>query len=663
MAINIGQVEKEALATIDAALTILEKYPELEDASSDINLNLSTSVNPFNFLMEIFKHTSGYDVVVKILSKFIAYMLPSLELSIKAILANKLKEYISCSVNPKLSEEVLKNGVVIGLDELMMTDKLNYSPFDSKVGKYFYFGTENCNVASDLKYSTDFDALLWFLINHGTTRETWRPDQTTETGKPLSGQEQKHTLQQGIITVEYNQNAKDLRDAYNETYRTQVPYNNCLHVFIGDTRCFDNSELTNSKGELKRTEISIDEISKEYQRLENKKIKLLEEQELTTTKYSNGEINEEEYLDKTEKISKKLLKLEAKKQNLDRKNEDNIKNKKNLIGKIVDIVKGNVLVYDNLNTIKNNYFFNKTLIEFNASYISSLKLFDSKVIAARLLDALTGALSIDFQFSYKQQLIHEEIKKMVSMVVESDDIVVSDCFFTFSNKDYDDMYRKTELRRAGLLSIDGHKLGTVKIDAEKILSSLNELNKSADNNVVETVIESALYEVSAELSDVDYDNYYKKVTEKTKLKDVVRMNILDNFLNELSYVLVSTLFSPKVYLLMAINLKIMGEQPKFILEDFIKNYKNLIGDMIRAIRDQLMQYIVSELMKQLGNLAKEIANKIAVEQIRYYMKLLKHCFDCFKSENNTGTIGWEMDKVDYADILPDDNITETKNEC
>ena len=221
------------------------------------------------------------------------------------------------------------------------------------------------------------------------------------------------------------------------------------------------------------------------------------------------------------------------------------------------------------------------------------------------------------------------------------------------------MYRKAELRKAGLLSINGEENASVSVDSEQILKSLNELNDTSSKNVIETVIKSTMYEISAEMSNTEYNT----TTEITKPKDVIRMNIIDNFMNELSYVLISTLFSPKVYLLMAVNLKIMGEEPKFVLKDFIDNNKNIIIDMIIAVKDQLVQYIVSELMKQLSDIVKEISSKIAVEQIRYNMRLLKRCLDCFKNENNNGIIGWNMDNVDYADIYQENNIEQPIPEC
>ena len=55
---NIKQVKDDALAVINAALTIIDKFPNLN--STNTLLSLDTSTNPFTFLMDAFKNTAGY---------------------------------------------------------------------------------------------------------------------------------------------------------------------------------------------------------------------------------------------------------------------------------------------------------------------------------------------------------------------------------------------------------------------------------------------------------------------------------------------------------------------------------------------------------------------------------------------------------------------------
>ena len=136
---NIKQIKSEALATIDAAMSILNRFPDLNNSNTELSYN--TSTNPFTFLMDLFKTTTGYNKLISILAKFISYELPILEAAVKGILIAKLKDIISCSVNPFFTEDILKNGIVFNVEEIDIADVLKYSPYD-KVGKYFYFDTD-----------------------------------------------------------------------------------------------------------------------------------------------------------------------------------------------------------------------------------------------------------------------------------------------------------------------------------------------------------------------------------------------------------------------------------------------------------------------------------------------------------------------------------------
>ena len=62
---NIKQIKSEALATIDAAMSILNRFPDLNESNTELSFN--TSTNPFTFLMDLFKTTTGYNKLISIL--------------------------------------------------------------------------------------------------------------------------------------------------------------------------------------------------------------------------------------------------------------------------------------------------------------------------------------------------------------------------------------------------------------------------------------------------------------------------------------------------------------------------------------------------------------------------------------------------------------------
>ena len=253
---KIKRTKEETLATIDAALSILNRFPDLEDGN--VNLSFDTSTNPFPFLMDIFKSTAGYNELIRIIANFIAKYLPAVEIAVKTLLITKLKDIISCSVNPFLTDDILKNGIIFNISEIDLIDTFRYSPFDEKIGQFYYFGvfekeeyydeqTKEFKERSvpimpdDLIKCDDMNALLWYMINRANKRYVWKPtkyrhDDEFRPDYPSVDEGQKLKKEDGIVTFEFHEKSTNLVDAYGNDYLQQTPYNNVLHVFIGDVR-------------------------------------------------------------------------------------------------------------------------------------------------------------------------------------------------------------------------------------------------------------------------------------------------------------------------------------------------------------------------------------------------------------------------------------------
>ena len=125
-----------------------------------------------------------------------------------------------------------------------------------------------------------------------------------------------------------------------------------------------------------------------------------------------------------------------------------------------------------------------------------------------------------------------------------------------------------------------------------------------------------------------------------------------------------TVLSPKVYLLLLINLKIIGRETNFNIEGFIDQYKQLLVDIVRSIRDHILEYLTSELMKIVGDIVKQLTIKLSLEQVLYWQRLYKKIMDCWKyrKQKNNFNIDFNIDNVDYADIYDQETEPEN-NEC
>ena len=678
---NLQKTKSEALATIDAALAILNKFPEIETANSTLSFN--TSSNPFPFLMDCFKSTTGYNILIKILSKFIMLGLPAVEIAVKGVLLANIKNILSCAINPFISDEILRNGIVFNLQQIDITDTLRYSPLD-EIGKYYYFDNykkstvtdstgkkKQINIpkqVDDLKASKDFNCLIWYMKHIASFREVWGQQPVGKGGRTndienndtyWNDKKKKCRKGAGIVTLEYNVRPEGLRNAEGYGMSSgeasyaglQTPYGECLHVFLGNVKEKSNKEgndqqdayikatkaLMEANDKISIAEKAIEDIKKQQKKYEQDRKK--------------GKITQEHYTvligDCRKQIEDKEKEIQTQKEII----KDNKSLKVNAIKELRKIQAN--MTNNNYRKITQNYYYRRTLVEFNTDYVMSLKLFDPKVVTAQLLDSLMGLLNIDLNLTYKQMLIKNEVKKMVQMIVETDDTVVSDCFFTFTNDDYNAMLEKAELNRAKLFSINGEQNTTTTIDPKEILRSLNELDDSAIQSGDTTVIEHALTEISGNITTMD-------AMEGDAINFGARMNFIENLMNNLAYVITSAVLSPKVYLLILINLEILGKDTNFNLEGFIGQFKQLIASLIRTIRDQLIKYLVDELMKILGNIATEIAVKIGIEQAQYYYRLMKKIIDCFKRKGTT--LDFTIDSVEHADIITEEQ-TPKNAEC
>ena len=652
---NLKQVKSESLASIDAVMSILDKYPDLSNGNTYLSVN--TSTNPFEFLMDCFKGTVGYDILITIISGFISMELPALEVAVKGVLLTNIKNLLTCSLNPFITDDILREGIVFDLSQIDITDKLKYSPLSQK-GKYYYFGCDMCHSAIDVRDTctkksnlfkntlggflptptaserkgSDFDCLLWYMKNRATKREVWSRD-PNEKPKTVTEKENK---KDGIVTLEFNESSRSIKNAEGQPLFLQTPYLNALHVFIGNAQEIMGNNYKSYENELSDIEEQLYFINGEIDNLQKSINKVNDNLAKIDEQLKNNEIEYDDYQRQYGLLSDKLTDYENNMDNLEGEIRILYEKKAKSLQKLKNALQDKA--YRKIDT---NYYYHKTLIEFNTDYVNSLRLFDSKVLAARLIDSLTGLLSIDLDLSYKQLLIRNEINKMVSAVIESDDAVVNDCFFSFSNDDYNSMLQKSEYNKMGLYSSDGTNTSGVTIDADSLLQQLNGIDSSATKEEINTIIKGSITELSKQLSKADY-------LETDKVNFGLQINFIEKLMNNLANVIAQSILSPKVYLLILINLKLLGQDVNFNLEGFIEKFKQLITNLLRAIRDYLINYLVDKLMSILSDLVKEIAIRMNIEQAQYYARLLKKLIDCIKSKGNG--MNFNIDNVDYADI-------------
>jgi hypothetical protein len=699
------EMKEKTLATIDGALCVLDKLPKLDPTNIDISFN--ASVNPFELLLDMLKRTRGYDGMINILSKIIGWSVDALEPIVKGLIISNLKSYFTCSINPIIPDRLLEEGFVFDLKKIDVNGIMNYSPISSKAkfpyyyknpGEFMYFGCEGFNTTDELINATDFDAFLWYVKNCTNSREVWLGvDQLNEIREDSDNKSRPNstfTKQQksdGIVTLEYNGRSSGLTKANGQAYDIQVPFNNCVHLFIGNVKSVSTSMVQEAyspipliRENISKLHMIIDDAKYFIDVIEDVLASLKENKNLTAEElkqleiFCKTDITNLRTLIKAMKGSRRddaptvqdlmgdILVIDGETQVLlplqsidgelaipaslvNTSIKEQERELKNEIGLRAESVQTNNGAY---RPIDMNYYYRKPLFQFNYDYVMSLKIFDKKVVTAQLVDALTQCFTVNMSLSYEEALIRAEVERMVNDIVESDDTYVNDCFFSFTNDTYNDMLETTQMNHMGIHT-DSNGNGRV-IDYDSIMDALNQVSEAATENDMSTAIEGALNVASASLLS----------TEETAERDFKGdITLIESFMTNLAAVLVRALISPKLYMLMAVNMRVMGDaNPNFDVGNFIRMNKNMMVSLIRSIRDELITLIMNEVMATLKDVAESLMAKLTVEQFQYYKNLLASCIECFRLFG-TGISDWNMDNVDYADIYETDEPEPQPNNC
>ena len=684
------------LAKIDAALTLLERYPILN--GEDINYE-EMSRDVLNYVVELGKRLWGYDILIDIVSYIIAVGLEPIEVAIKATLIANIKNILSCSVNPIIGYDMINEGFVFNLKDIDLMGTLQKNPLNGNFDKYtrtidkYYYWDNDKESADQLKDSKDFNCFLWYTKNKCMDRSVWRgwyyqgtdTDAQAEQARRLADYDPyvqntaptgtvnvngRASHKDGIITLEYKERSGGLTTAEGMGLNMQTPYNDCLHVFIGNTSRIDDP-LSVEKQELETTNLALAQYLKaisDFKALKEKLIEYKNERNQRPSTRLSDEDNEavemeisliDRYID--------ILNGNGSIQALNHPqigqlpNGDwmydsyNFPNTEYVIipqlvystsrtivegnkAALINYINQNEAAYATYRPVTGNYYYHKPLLQFNTDYIMSIRLFHYKTVAAQLIDAISGEFTIDASLSYQERLIRQEVARMVREVIATDASYVSDCFFAFSNDEYNRMQEQTEMQRMGFTNVPNDPSAAGEFDAQAVIDALNNISDDASENERHTAIRNMLEKVTSRGGN-EFDTHEYSLNK--------RFSFIENLLNNLVYIIVVSIMSPRVYLVLALNQRIMGQDGNADMSKFIDDNKNLVVSIIRQVRDLVMEMLMNKIKEYVEDLAKQLSSKLILEQYGYYKRLLERCRYWFDRLNRSE--GWSMGEVS-ADI-------------
>ena len=316
-----------------------------------------------------------------------------------------------------------------------------------------------------------------------------------------------------------------------------------------------------------------------------------------------------------------------------------------------------------------NRTFNKSIYEFNKDYLENIKIFSPRVLVASMINELLNGNvlgSLGLSYSIEENYIDAQINEIIKRALEDDDMTISDCYFTFSNDEYNKMLSNMEIQRYGGKILNSETSPIIKIEKDFGIEKLNEINSMATINEKISTITKTIYDIAA----IPGTDASIEISDKSSLG--YNNEWLRQILMSIIRPIVKSLLSPKLMLLFLIDFEIMG---LINLEDVnaIKNindilnifYRKIFGAMIsviKYIKDKIIEFLLNLFFKHIEQLLNMFYAFLLNERLDAWIALLAEaaiCLPRFKQQK----VLTEIDDVNYADITKTSDVPESSVTC
>ena len=252
----------------------------------------------------------------------------------------------------------------------------------------------------------------------------------------------------------------------------------------------------------------------------------------------------------------------------------------------------------------------KTIYDFNRDYLNSINIFNPKVIVMNMLMELTKVKifpEITSSVSIKKRMMDAKLTEIIAKILSVDDMNVSDCFYSFSNKEYSAMLREADLRQYGAKSYDGNGTNGIFYTAEDLENGWDSISSDVALNKDTMTITRNVFDIALKPGEKG------QVLTSLGLDMSATSNLLTDIIYAITMPLIRAVFSPQVMLLFMINFEVMG----------LVDLSNLEGDAF----DKLISAIFRKLVGSVMNIAIQIKDAIATILYRLLEKTIKPILD------------------------------------
>ena len=692
---KVKDAQSETMTSIDTAKAMVDKVVTIMGimAASPSSTN-TFATNPIGFLLQILKDLGvTYEDIRLWLTNILIFVVPSLEISVKAILLTNLKGMVNCSIDPRIPEKYRKihnkpnntstrqtNGIDFNVESIDFFNKLSVNPL-SDVGKELYFGLEGINDTYKFARADDFDAFLWFVMHKGKFPMPSEITNMSTFTDSIHGIEAKSTsgssLLETVIVDFEKPNYSSILIGNTFTY-TGSPH--VVSICI-DRKYDENNEITqNTLVPISDDRYSVNWYARNADQLgKNLGFGWGVNQNTADTKYKgkSRDFSKEraicnvQFIDQTSSdspitglvnnklrftilprpaihipdISNGELPTAFIKLLFDADGSYNPNGKYTLAdnsestssaycNNAVTIVNSKVNVENKAEVVQNliECYKGLTVYEFNYDYIMSIKMFDAKVIATYLLDSLINinvGLNIGYRDTYVQRT--EAFKEIIKSILNTDDSTINDCFYSFNNTKYDAMLRRTEEMRAKKHS---------KSAISEIRKTLDEYDENAELHKQIDVLHRAITQASVAVAEGSNE------IDKSGME----YNFVFDLVQNLAMAIISSVLSPKVLMILEVNQQMMGGASE---QSLIVAMQGVIVSIINEVRDLIVQELLKFVLKQIEPIISMISDILLREQLENYTDAIRDIIrNCPHIWFNFGNQDQEtkLDTVDYADI-------------
>ncbi len=319
------------------------------------------------------------------------------------------------------------------------------------------------------------------------------------------------------------------------------------------------------------------------------------------------------------------------------------------------------LGYSKLRLAIDKEYEGKTLFSFNKKYLNSIHILSPKAILLGVFEGLLNGLpNAEINYGFDEIYNEAVFDKMIDTIIRNDDLEINDCYYTFSNEDWNRMLEDAELRRYNAKKYGDELSSANVVDKDSVLESLDKASEAATLHDRVEIITDAMYDAA---KTVEYDVLVSEggMERRWGFDYDFNKNWLFNILSSIIKPIVKATMTPKVMALLITNYEIAGALNLSVIDvnssvsvvfDFLKTkFLGLFAAIVKKIKDIVVQAVIRFFNQKILPLIQKYITARLLEQLMYYTDLLRQALDCI------AMFGWwgngqptSIDNVNYADI-------------